>query len=203
MAKIQVVDYKDLKEKAVSMRKYGKEFNEALISAYKKVETMHKYWYGKRYTDLVVVFNNMTADINTMSKLVVQEIPQSLEKIASNYSVADTGEKISVVNDTATKISNLDTHSGDVGMKFLSSEVTTLNNKTADLFEKAKKEMSNIEKVFNKVTWKSEANDAFKAQFNTLKTNITSALDNAKEVSKTLMTQATTDIESAESANTI
>ena len=75
MAKIQSVDYEKIPTYAKQIRADGKEINTQMKNAYNSITEMHSSWYGKRYNELVKLFNNMVSDINEMLALVVQQIP--------------------------------------------------------------------------------------------------------------------------------
>ena len=60
--------------------------NSEITSAYSKLESMHEFWYGKRYNELLTKFNKINPQLNTMLELVVRKLPYVLELIANNYS---------------------------------------------------------------------------------------------------------------------
>ena len=135
MARIMNVDYEAIPGKAQQMRSQGEELNTELTTAYQSIADMHNAWYGKRYNELVKSFNNIIPQINEMLQLVVGDIPFALETVANNYSQADKGSNVTSANNTAPKkISNLSL-SNDVGMKFLTSEVSSTQSKVSTNFK--------------------------------------------------------------------
>ena len=203
MAQIQNVDYQAIPGHARQMRSLGKDLNREEKSAYTSAQNMHNSWYGKRYNELIKQFNNSVSLINEMLQLVVTDIPVTLEKVSNNYSQADRGSNVtSVGGDQPTKLSNIPVIN-DVGMKFISSQVEATRNSVSNNFKNAKDKMNSISSEFNKVKWSSEAADAFKAKFNSLKANITSNFDEIQQNFTKLMRQAQEDIEKAESSNTV
>lgn len=203
MAKIQNVDYEAIPAKASTMRETGIQLNTELTTAYQSITDMHTNWYGKRYHALVVDFNNMIPQLNEMLELVVGEIPYTLETVANNYSKVDQGSNIVAANKTApTKIAEI-TLPTDVGMKFLTTEVSTVQTNVSTNFENAKECMNTYETILGQVQWESEASEAFRTKFATLKANIISSFENIKTQFVNLMTQAQSDIQSAESSNTV
>lgn len=203
MAKIQTVDYAAIPDQAKQMRNYGKELNDEMTNAYKSIADMHNSWYGKRYNELVDQFNNMKSQIDDMLKLVVTDIPSTLEKVANNYSKADQGKNVTSVNNEAPKkIQNISVHN-DVGMRFITSSVQETQSNVDKNFKTAVGKMNQIESVYNRITWTSDAATAFEAKFNTLKKNITESFDNITRQFKELMSQTIDDIDAAEKANTV
>ena len=203
MAKIQVVDYEDIPSKASQMRSEGQTLNSELTTAYQSIENMHANWYGVRYNELVELFNEMVEDLNEMLQLVVTDVPVALETVANNYSQADTGSNVTSVDSTGpNKISTIAVQS-DTGMRFITSEVESVQSSVSTNFTNSVTQMNSIESIFNQITWESEAADAFKSKFNSLKSSIVSSFENINEQFKTLMTQAQEDIENAETANTV
>ena len=203
MAKIMNVDYEAMPNQAKQMRSEGKQLNSEMTKAYKSVGEMHNSWYGKRYNELVKSFNEMIPQINDMLTLVVQEIPYALETIANNYSQADKGANAtSASNEAPNKITNLSI-SNDVGMKFLTSNVSSVQKQISSNFKNAKEQMNKIESAYGKIKWSSEAADAFKAKFTKLKASIVSSFENIETQFTKLITQTQQDIENAEKANTV
>ncbi len=202
-AKIDLVDYEALPGNARRMREYGKQLNTEMTKTYSNVREMHNDWYGDRYNDLVKAFNNLTTLVNDMLRLVVKDIPSSLETVANNYSMADRGTNATVVSDeTPLPVENLPIVQ-DVGMRFLSSNVETRKNEINSYFENAKNIMANIETEYKTIQWQSEASEAFKVKFNKLKSDIITSFDSIKTQFTNSMEQTREDIERAEQANTV
>lgn len=203
MAKIQNVDYEAIPKQAKQMRAYGKELNTEITAAYKSVADMHTSWYGKRYNALVKEFNKITSNINELLSLVVTEIPYTLETVANNYSQADRGSNAtSATKETPKKITNINI-SSDVGMKFLTAQVNSVQTSVSKNFKNAKTKMNTIETEYRKIKWNSEASEAFKAKFTKLKKQIITAFDDIDSSFTKLMNQTKDDIQKAESANTV
>lgn len=203
MAKIMNVDYMEIPTQAKQMRNYGKELNTEITNAYNSIANMHNSWYGQRYNALVVEFNKMIPQINELLELVVGDIPYTLEVIANNYSQADRGQNVtSAVKEAPKKIVNIST-SNDVGMKFVTSEVQTTQKNVENNLKKAVEKMNTIERTFGTIKWSSEAAEAFKTKFTSLKNNIVKAFQDIQSQFTKLMNQTQQDIQSTESANTV
>ena len=203
MAKIMNVDYEAIPGQAKQMRSYGQELNTELTNAYKSITNMHNSWYGKRYNALVKEFNELAPELNEMLELVVGEIPIALETIANNYAQADKGSKAtSAAKTSPKKITNI-AAPNDVGMKFLTSDVTAVKTKVSTNFKNAKQKMNTIESTYNKIKWQSEASEAFKAKFTKLKQSIIQSFDNIESSFSKLMQQTLEDIQATETANTV
>lgn len=203
MANITKVDYDAIPRQAMSMRNYGKEINTQLTTAYKSIEDMHQSWYGVRYNSLVKEFNKIIPSLNELLELVVGELPYTLETVANNYALADRGTGVTkAAKETAQKITNLPILN-DVGMKFVTSQVTTVQQGVVKNFQNAKDKMNLLEAEFAKITWQSEAATAFRARFKKLKTEIVKAFDNLEVQFSKLMNETKEDIQKTESANTV
>ena len=203
MAKIQNVDYEAIPGQARQMRSYGKELNAEITTAYKSVADMHTSWYGKRYNALVKEFNKITANINELLSLVVTEIPFTLETVANNYSQADRGSNVtSAAKEMPKKIANISI-SEDVGMKFLTEQVSSVQSSVSKNFQNAKTKMNTIETEYKKIKWQSEASEAFKTKFTKLKKEIVTAFDDINTSFTKLMNQTKDDIQKAETNNTV
>ena len=203
MANIQNVDYEALPGQARQMRETGKGLNAELKKAYESIGTMHNSWYGKRYNELVMEFNNIIPQINQILELVVGEIPFTLETVANNYSQADRGSKVTqAVKEAPSKITELSTPN-DVGMKFITEDVANVQRSVSDNFRNAKEQMNSIDAQYRKIAWESEASEAFKEAFNKLRTSIITSFDNINSSFTRLMNQTMQDIQSTENANTV
>ncbi len=203
MAKIQTVDYMAIPGQAAQIRSEGQALNREISNAYKEITQMHSSWYGKRYNELVKAFNSMIPQLNEMLVLVVGEIPFALEKVANNYSQADQGTNAGSATNTAPlKVADIPI-SSDVGMRFLTENVTNVKTNVSNNFKNAKSKMNSIESIYGKITWQSEAADTFRQKFTTLKNNIVSSFESIETKFTQLMQQALTDVQSAESSNTV
>jgi len=203
MANIVNVDYEAIPAIARQVRAQAQELNTELVDVYASIADMHNSWYGTRYNTLVKDFNNMMPEINDLLDLVVGDIPFVLETIANNYAQADKGSSVtSAVKTTPKKISVL-AMPNDVGMKFLTNEVTEIKTKVSTNFNNAKEKMNAIETTYNRIEWQSEASEAFKTKFTKLKNNIVAAFENIENQFSKLMAQTLEDIQATENANTV
>jgi len=203
MAKIDRVDYEKMPKQASDMRRDAKDLNTELTKAYASIAEMHDSWYGKRYNELVKAFNEMIPSINDMLNLVVKEIPCTLETVANNYAIADIGRNVTAVNgEGPIKITDL-TITNDVGMKFITSNVSSIKENVAKNFKNAKMYMDSIEQAYAKVVWDSEAAEVFKSEFTKFKNNIVTSFESIESQFTKLMEQTQQDIQNAENANTV
>ena len=202
MAKIMNVDYEAMPGQAKQIRGAAKQLNSEMTKAYNSVQKMHGSWYGQRYNELVNGFNEMIPQLNELLTLVVTEIPFALETIANNYAQADKGSNVtSASNEAPAKITNIAV-SNDVGMRFITSEVASIQEQVSSNFKNAKDQMDKIESTYGTIRWSSEAADAFKARFTKLKASISSSFENIEKQFRKLMLQAQQDVENAETSNT-
>ena len=203
MAQIDHVDYEAMPRQAKQMREYAVELNGELRTAYSNVGDMHNSWYGIRYNELVKDFNELVPQVNDLLKLVVTDIPFAIETIANNYAQADKGQNVTSAEETAAnKIENLPI-TNDVGMRFMTGEVSNTQRAVSEKFESAKELMNRIESEYKNVDWQSEASESFKERFAKLKSDILASFDNINNQFTKLMTQTQQDIEATEKANTV
>ena len=203
MAVIDNVDYEGIPSKAKRMREVGQAMNKTLFKIYNDVYGMHNHWYGVRYNDLVKSFNTLVPNLNEILKLVVDEIPFALENIANNYSKADKGVPVtSAISTAPTKIQELAIRN-DVGMRFLTNEVTTIHSNVKKDFESVVTNMNEIQEVFSQVNWNSDAATVYRNKLNTLKRSIIDQIDEVNSKFDSSMTQTEQDIQNAETANTV
>ena len=201
MARLMEVDYEAIPAIAKRIRVLGQDLNNEVSTAYTNISNMHSSWYGKRYNELVTLFNNLIPQINDILSLAVQEIPFALETVANNYSQADTGTNVvGAERSDVKKITNL-TVPSDVGMKFISAEVSNIKDTVSTNFKNAKGKMDEIESTYDQITWQSEASDAFRAKFTKLKQQIASSFEQIDVQFSKLMTEALDDVQNVE--NTI
>lgn len=203
MAKISVVDYEAIPGKASQIRSLGQEINSEMTNVYQSITEMHNAWYGKRYNDLVVQFNNLAPSLNELLQVAVGDLPFTLETIANNYSEADQGTSVCGAQNTPPKKITDIPVTNDVGMKFLSSEVQAAQSKVSSEFSAAVEKMNQIETVSNSMVWEGEAAEAYKSRFATLKSQIVSSFENIKSEFTTLIQQTQEDIQATENANTV
>ena len=203
MANIVNVDYEAIPALARQVRSYAQDLNTEIVNAYTNIAEMHNFWYGVRYNALVKEFNNIIPQVNELLELVVGDIPYVLETIANNYAQADKGSTVTSAAKTAPKKVTTLAMPGDVGMKFLTNEVTTMKSKVSNNFQNSKEKMISIEATCNKMQWQSEAAEAFKAKFAKLKNNIVASFENIETQFAGLMAQTMQDVQATESANTV
>lgn len=203
MAKVEYVDYKDLALKAKDIRSHAETLNKELSTAYQNVIDMHKDWYGVRYNELAKDFNELAPAIDEMLKITVTEIPFALETVSNNFSQADSGINATSAQQTqAVKMANVPTPN-DVGMRFLTAEVTAVKDSVKANFKNAVTEMNEIENTYNKISWKSESAEAFRAKFTKLKSQITKEIETINTQFDRLMQQTLEDIQTTENKNTV
>lgn len=202
-ARISVVDYEEMPRYAGEMRGKGEELNRKLKDVYNNVSSMHECWYGKRYNELVKSFNEIIPQLNDILSLVVTEIPSTLEKVANNYSQVDRGENVtSVSNEECDRITEI-AQSNDVGMRFMASNVENTKNQVKSNFENANADLNEIQSIFSRVNWESDAATAFKERFNSLKNQISQSFENLNNEFTKQVTDTINDMATTESANTV
>lgn len=203
MSKIRRADYEIIATQAKKIREHGKQLNSEIIKVYSNLESMHEFWYGKRYNTLLKVFNTIIPQVNEMLEIVVGKLPYVLELIANNYSKVDIGQNETVADNTKpNRIKEL-VITNDEGMRFLSGKVIDMQEEISKCFERAKYEMNQIEIEYSKILWESESSELFKQKYCQLKNAIIVLLENVDVEFKKLMAQTENNIEGAEKNNTV
>ena len=206
MAQIDSVNYVELATEAKRFREQGTRLNEELTKIYTRVRDMRKDWYGRRYNQLTIDFNNLAPAINKITNLVVCSIPDSMETIANNYSFVDRGSKIGDVNHTdATKMIIMEPTTEE-SMRFETAGVNECHTSVISSFTIVLDLMENISNMLYRlveVVWISDSSRAYREKYNVLKNEVISAIENIKMEFDLLMKQTLEDLQRAENANTV
>ena len=201
MARITSVDYENIPNTAKTIRTQGQELNNEIITAYTSIANMHNSWYGKRYNSLAVSFNQLAPQVNELLTLAVREIPFALETVANSYAVADIGEaaRITPQQVDPKKVPLLATPN-DVGMKFISNDVTGVQQKVSENFRNIENLMHQIQQQFEKINWESEAANVFKGKFSELSQKIIARFNEIMQLFNKLMSEALNEIQATENS---
>ncbi len=203
MSRIRKVNYGEMAVQAKKIREDGKQLNDQIVKAYAYLSEMHEFWYGKRYNKLVMAFNNMVPQLNEMLSLVVYKLPYSLELISNNYSMVDRKQKETVeIDEEPNRIKEIEI-TNDPGLRFLSDQVISIQQKISKCFEIAKDQMNEIEIEYKRILWESESADIFEEKFSEIKEKITAFFANINTEFKDLMQQTEDDLEKAEKINNV
>lgn len=203
MSRIRKVNYGEMAVQAKKIREDGKQLNDQIVKAYAYLSEMHEFWYGKRYNKLVMAFNNMVPQLNEMLSLVVYKLPYSLELISNNYSMVDRKQKETVeIDEEPNRIKEIEI-TNDPGLRFLSDQVISIQQKISKCFEIAKDQMNEIEIEYKRILWESESADIFEEKFSEIKEKITAFFANINTEFKNLMQQTEDDLEKAEKINNV
>ncbi len=203
MAKITNVDYNKMPSDAKNIRENGQLLYHTFAEIYNNVSSMHESWYGQRYSELVKQFNNLRPSLKSILQLVIGDIPFALETVANNYAIADTGSPVGGAEKTDPReIEELPVPS-DTTERFISEEVETYKTTISEQFRDAMDRMDVIEQNYNGIVWESEAADAFKTKFSSLKSEIKGSLLNLMSQFNNLMGKALSDFNTTEGSNTV
>lgn len=202
MAGIGEVDFRQIPGKANEIQQLGGQLNSELSSAWNSVNELRGTWHGLRYNELISYFNKVTDDVNKMIKLVVNEIPEALGRVASNYAKAEQTSVAPVGTASITPIPTL-SDSDTSTMAFQSAEAANVRALVNKNFSNSEGYMNDIESTFRSITWQSDAKNAFENRISALKSQIVEALNTINSQFTKLMQQSQSDIEGAEKANTV
>ena len=78
-----------------------------------------------------------------------------------------------------------------------------MQQKVSSKFKNAQEKMNVIESEYAKISWESDASNAFRERFNRLKSNIVKAFEDLDSSFTKLMGKTIADIQNKESANTV
>ena len=199
---ISRVDYKDIPNKTRQLREEAQNLNSQVTQAFTSVSEMSANWYGKRYNTLVDSFNKMVDSLNEMLKLVVSDIPDTLDQVATNYARVD-GETISRQSQMSPKRITPISKSNQTGMRFLENSVNSTKQNVEKNFQSAVNSMGQIKNIYDTIDWESDASRAFDSKLSQLKSEIEGAFNEIKGKFTELMNQTISDMHAAESANTV
>ena len=203
MPNIVVVDYEALPGQAEGIRNSGREFESHVKKAFSEIDGMRQSWFGQRYNKLVQNFNSIIDTMLEMQKLVITEIPSALEQVARNYEMVDKGSSsISPRDDTPTRVPDI-APSNEVGMRFLTGDVSAVQASVTSEFSAATDTINSIRSQFSAINWESEAHSAFEQKLTTLSTQIINNFDQLKQDFATLMNDTLSDMATTENANTV
>lgn len=202
MASISEVNYEEIPGKANEIQQLGTQLNAELSSAWNSVNELRSSWHGLRYNTLISYFNNITDSVNQLLKLVICEIPESLGTVARNYAAADGTTVPAVGAGSITMIETL-SDSDTSSLAYNSGTASEVQSAVNGNISNAEDFMNSIESTFTSINWQSEASEAFRQKFTSLKSQIVDALTNINSQFTNLMQEAQSDIEGAESANTV
>ena len=202
MANINEVNYEEIPGKANEMQQEGVQLNAELSAAWNRVNDLRSTWHGLRYNTLISYFNNITDEVNELLDLVICKIPETLGIVAKNYASVEGTSVAAVGAGSVTMIETL-SESDTSTMAYNSGNASDVQSTVSSNFSNAENYMNSIESIFSSINWESDASETFRQKFKSLKSQIIDALTNINTQFTNLMQAAQTDIESAESANTI
>ena len=201
MAKIMNVDYEAMPNQAKQMRAQGKELNNELVGAYKKISDMHNCWYGKRYNELVTYFNELVPQLNQFLNVIVGEVPYMFEKIANTISDVDIQQNVAVPQKESIQKLEALPLIDDVGMRYISKEVDEISNEIMQLLQAAEDSMESVKRTVDNVELECEGSAEFKNEFTTLNNAFEYVINNIKTQFTKLMQADRELMEKAEKEN--
>jgi len=206
MAQIDDVNYTELSVEAKRFREEGIGLNEELTKIYTLIRDMRRDWYGKRYNQLAMDFNNLAPHINNITNLVVCSLPDSMETIANNYSFADRGAKIGDVNHVeSVKMLNIEMTTEEsmrfetVGVEECNTNVNSSFVIVLDFMEKISRRMNNLVEVI----WVSDSSRAYKIKYEALRSEVVAQIETIRRDFDNLMKETLADLQRTENANTV
>ncbi len=199
---IPVADYQGIARAAIQIQIHGLSMNTQVSNAYNAIDNLRSSWQGKRYDDLIKLFNDVAVDINNMLQVAIVDIPTAMSTAAQNYAKVE-GESVSIANNgTVNKVQTL-TATNAADIKYLGDAAETARNTIVKYFTEIKDIMQNINQALNSVSWEGSAAESFKNTINTLSGRISSNFDTINVQFTELMSLAAEDFAAVESSNTV
>ena len=141
-------------------------------------------------------------EISIQGLFMRSKIPVYQKSIASNYARVDGTNVAAPQQISQQEISEI-SHDSSIGMRFITGDVENIRNQVETKFKSVMDHMNNMQTVLNGVTWESEASEAFRSRFATLKGQIDQAIEQINKSFVTLMNQTLEDMAATEQANTV
>ena len=201
MAVINQVLYNEMPGKAAELREAGLELNHLVVSAYNAINEMKAHWRGTRYNELGVAFNEMRPLFNSILGLVVGTFPTTVEQVANNYAVVDTGARICEVKEEPiqpfTDIEPTDPNE----FRFIQEEVEQARLIVNQNFDYMLDQMNIIDAIITQIPWESDAATTFRETFIQLRDQIIAKIDDIKFRFDSSMNQTIAEVQRGEDAN--
>lgn len=201
MAVINQVLYHDMPGKATELREAGLELNRQVVAVYNAVNDMKTHWGGARYNELAVAFNEMRPLFNSILGLVVGTFPTTIEQVANNYAVVDTGAKICEVREEPLQPFSDIAPTSPNEFRFIQGEVEQVKATVNQNFGYMLDQMNMIDTIITQIPWESDAATTFRETFVQLRDQIIAKIDDVKFRFDSSMNQTIADVQRGESAN--
>lgn len=195
------IDYENMPLQSRNIRKQGEEINNKLLVMYKKVAEMHTYWYGKRYNELVIKFNELVPKLNQFLNLIIGEIPYMYEKIANNISNVDVKQNVTNAQKSETQKLEIIPIMEDVGMRYIEKDVKDISNQIIKILQETQDIIENTKKTEEQVNLECDGSLEFKNQFINVLNVFQNVLNNMETKFIELMEQDRAVMEEAEEDN--
>lgn len=203
MVEIQRVNYEEMPRNAQEIRECARALNDELISAYDKVNAMRQDWFGNRYNLLAQSFNNLIPNFHSMLDFAVTKLPDNIETIANNYSLADKGQVATPVRSEARKNIPEISPNTETDLRFMETAVDGKRDEISKNFTNARQQMNQIATAYSKIVWTSKAADTFLDEFTKIKNQIETMIDDINKEFVQRMQETKEDHRRAEEGNTI
>ncbi len=177
LVNIGMADYKTgLPNVAGKVNGYGSSFLGHINAAYEQISNLKTSWYGKRYNELVAIFNGEAGDgtsfsatggenatginpkeaFTNMINLLMYSIPSSIIQVANNYARVDgapiiddpySGKALGAGGDEES-ITVIAKSDVEGKLRFVESEVNTTKEEVKNCFTSAKSILSDVDDLF-------------------------------------------------------
>ena len=195
--------YEEMPAQASNLRERAQGVNSQLTAVYNSLVELHNSWYGTRYNELLKEFNRIRPVLNDNLKILVGDMPYTLELEANNLSTVDrVGNVVAAQYTAPVEIAELSIPS-DAGIRFLQADVESVQSDITGNFDTVLSLMGEIETICGGIVYVSAAGETMLDRFISIKNNIVTSIDEVKGAFTTLMNQTIEDVNATETANTI
>lgn len=207
MADIKEIDYDQIIVKASQIASAANEMQNAVKTAFKKIESMSDNWFGNSYDNFINVVNMSITGLNKIFEITVSDIPHEIAAKAKSYAASNQAStSSSLTEQIAVILSDLPKTNKGAKLRFRTASVQADQKQIESKFEDAKTSADKASQIADSLEgdWNSISGDSnikeLKAAFKKVNNTIEII---SKALSSTITEQANT-IENAENlANAI
>ena len=138
-----------------------------------------------------------------MLDFAVTKLPDNIETIANNYSLADKGQVATPVRSEARKNIPEISPNTETDLRFMETAVDGKRDEISKNFTNARQQMNQIATAYSKIVWTSKAADTFLDEFTKIKNQIETMIDDINKEFVQRMQETKEDHRRAEEGNTI
>ena len=185
------------------MRTKGNDIKSYFLDIRTKFDAdLHQCWTGVLYNNVISLFNEMTPDFNSIMKLLIETIPEQLETIANNYSITETGERVTAVGgETAGIIDSIALR--DEILSFHQDIAENVRDAIISDFKHIDDCINAYSTIYQSIPWESDAEAQYTQDIKDKKTRLDDINSKIQNAFSQYMQQASDGLANAERNNTM